>query len=534
MVSLYWFILFPVIVGIAGLLLSDKISNILSLLGQTLTFVYAIMLFFTVHQDGQVFQIIGNWPQSIGIGLKADTTSIVFVLLTSFLFLILILFSMNSSYSDKLFNFLFLSVEGLISCVFLANDLFTIFVSLEVSTIIVSILIMYKKDKRSIYDGMMYLLINIFAMSFFLLGLGMLYKQTGFLDIGDITKQITLINNKKDLILPYAFMLTAVSLKSALMPLFSWLPKAHGTPGAPAVVSALLSGLFVKSGIYLFIRLQFMFSAAIDTQLLFLILGFTTAIVGIILCLQQTDIKLILAYSTVAQLGLIMIGLNFSSSQAFYGSLYHIINHAIFKVGLFLAAGLIIEEYQTRDINKIKGLLKRMPATGIAIILFSLAISGAPFFNASISKYFIASGAQSDFTKYGLEIINFGTIFIFVQFSRILIGKTEPAAMTKQKPIKVLLLLVLALFCLLGGIWGVDLMNFLWGQNFQITISSYLEKTFYFTISVSLSFLILIFIRPKVQIRSLKKLKSLDVSFNTVCLSVLLYFSSLTAYLYFF
>ncbi|MGD9475899.1 MAG: hypothetical protein AB7V37_12955, partial [Eubacteriaceae bacterium] len=127
MVSLYWFILFPVIVGIAGLLLSDKISNILSLLGQTLTFVYAIMLFFTVHQDGQVFQIIGNWPQSIGIGLKADTTSIVFVLLTSFLFLILILFSMNSSYSDKLFNFLFLSVEGLISCVFLANDLFTIF-----------------------------------------------------------------------------------------------------------------------------------------------------------------------------------------------------------------------------------------------------------------------------------------------------------------------------------------------------------------------------------------------------------------------
>ncbi|MGE4509412.1 MAG: complex I subunit 5 family protein, partial [Eubacteriaceae bacterium] len=370
MVSLYWFILFPVIVGIAGLLLSDKISNILSLLGQTLTFVYAIMLFFTVHQDGQVFQIIGNWPQSIGIGLKADTTSIVFVLLTSFLFLILILFSMNSSYSDKLFNFLFLSVEGLISFVFLANDLFTIFVSLEVSTIIVSILIMYKKDKRSIYDGMMYLLINIFAMSFFLLGLGMLYKQTGFLDIGDITKQITLINNKKDLILPYAFMLTAVSLKSALMPLFSWLPKAHGTPGAPAVVSALLSGLFVKSGIYLFIRLQFMFSAAIDTQLLFLILGFTTAIVGIILCLQQTDIKLILAYSTVAQLGLIMIGLNFSSSQAFYGSLYHIINHAIFKVGLFLAAGLIIEEYQTRDINKIKGLLKRMPATGIAIILF--------------------------------------------------------------------------------------------------------------------------------------------------------------------
>jgi multicomponent Na+:H+ antiporter subunit D len=236
----------------------------------------------------------------------------------------------------------------------------------------------------------------------------------------------------------------------------------------------------------------------------------------------------------VAQLGLIIIGLNSSSSQAFYGGLYHIINHAIFKVGLFLAAGLIIEEYQTRDINKIKGLLKRMPATGIAIILFSLAISGAPFFNASISKYFIASGAQSDFTKYGLEIINFGTIFIFVQFSRILIGKTEPAVMSKQKPIKVLLLLVLALFCLLGGIWGVDLMNLLWGQNFQITISSYLEKTVYFTISVSLSFLILIFIRPKVQIRSLKKLKSLDVSFNTVCLSVLLYFSSLTAYLYFF
>ncbi|WKY49217.1 proton-conducting transporter membrane subunit [Eubacteriaceae bacterium ES3] len=470
----------------------------------------------------------------IGIGLQADNLSSLFVLVTGLLFLVFILFSLKSSYSDKLFNFLILSVEGLINCVFLASDLFTIFISLEVSTIIVSILIMYKKDKRAIYDGMMYLLINICAMSFFLFGLGMLYKQTGYLDLGACKTQILSIDRADIFILPYAFMLTAISLKSALMPLFSWLPKAHGTPGAPAVVSALLSGLFVKSGIYLFIRLQILFNPVIQPENLFLVLGFATAMLGIIFTLKQTDIKLILAYSTVAQIGLIMIGLNFSSEQAFYGSVLHIINHAIFKAGLFLASGLIIEEYKTRDIRKISGVLSRMPGTGTALILLILGISGAPFFNGSISKYFISTGAVSPITKYGLDIINFGTIFIFVLFSKILLGKPTYTMPTKQNSLKNSLVLFLGIICLAGGIWGLDLINFLFHQNYIISVKSYTIKSITFIFSVLAGIILLNVIKPRLNSTTWDFIKKFefDLSFNAVCLSIFLYFSALLLYLF--
>jgi multicomponent Na+:H+ antiporter subunit D len=123
----------------------------------------------------------------------------------------------------------------------------------------------------------------------------------------------------KPLYLPYALILTAVCLKAALMPLFSWLPKAHGTPSAPSVVSAVLSGLYVKNGIYLFIRCQSAFQP-IDVSTFFLVAGAVTAIAGAVFAIAQSDIKLILSYHTVSQIGLIMVALNMGSETAAVGA----------------------------------------------------------------------------------------------------------------------------------------------------------------------------------------------------------------------
>src|SRR5699024_12776643 len=111
-------------------------------------------------------------------------------------------------------------------------------------------------------------------------------------------------------IIPFAMMMVTVSLKTAVIPLFSWLPKAHGTPSAPPVVSALLSGLYIKTGVYLFIRFVNMYSPVIDMKEFFFVIGLLTSIVGFVMSLGQHDIKLILAYRTVSQIGLIMIGLH--------------------------------------------------------------------------------------------------------------------------------------------------------------------------------------------------------------------------------
>lgn len=323
MISLHWLILSPLIIGTTVKLMPIKAAKKIMVLFQTALLAAVTMIFVEVRQNGPLLENIGSWPDTIGITLRADLLATAMVFLSCFLFLAMVIFVHNKNYADHLFFFLFLGLESLIIGIFLSNDVFNIFVLIEAATLIITILIMYKQASVSVYDGMMYFLINVVAMSFFLMGLGMLYKKIGVLDFYALEAALSQVNNPASLILPYAFMITAISLKAALMPLFSWLPKAHGTPSAPSVVSAILSGLYVKTGIYVFLRLQTTFAPLIDTSELFVILGFITAVVGFMLALAQTDIKLLLAYSTVSQIGVIMIGISLNNPAAYWGGLYH-------------------------------------------------------------------------------------------------------------------------------------------------------------------------------------------------------------------
>jgi len=258
------------------------------------------------------------------------------------------------------------------------------------------------------------------AIQFYLLGMGYLYKLTGTLDMDIAAKAVSQLD-PSSLLLPYALIMTTISMKCALSPLFGWLPKAHGAPGAPSAVSAILSGLHIKSGIYLFIRFRHVFSAVHPDEF-FLVIGIITGIAGFILSLSQSDIKLILAYSTISQIGIIMTGLSLNNSYSYIGAVYHIVNHALFKSALFLSAGLISHTYHTREIDNVRGVFRRTPILGAATILAILGITGAPFFNGSVSKYFIASGAGRLVSGL-LMFNNLGTITIFIKYSATLFGR---------------------------------------------------------------------------------------------------------------
>jgi len=306
---LFWFVLLPVLIGSINYFVTHKWSKYFILVLQVMLLAFAIHNFAIVKTNGPISIILGNYAKGIGIQLYCDNIAAVLVVFNILIFTCMGIFSISKKYMTSLFTLLFLLLQGLLNGIFLSNDLFNLYVLIELSTIVVSILIMFKKDRLSIYDGMVYLLINIAAMSFFLIGIGYIYKIFGILDISLIKEKMSLISNPRALILPYSFLMTAICLKSAIFPLFSWLPKAHGTPSAPSIVSAILSGLYIKGGLYLFIRIQDMFSPQLSTQPLFLFLGFITGIIGFILALSQTDIKRILAYSTVSQIGLIVFGI---------------------------------------------------------------------------------------------------------------------------------------------------------------------------------------------------------------------------------
>ncbi len=528
---LVYFVIVPIFAGVILYLLPKKILVPFISLVQASLFYFVIKLYGEIVRNGDLHYVIGapSDTPTLGIVLKGNSLNVVFLTLTIFLFTCAIVYTMREEFFGKKFSMLFLILEGLLSGIFLTDDLFNIFVLLEVATIVVAILIMFKRDSRSVYDGMIYLLSQVVCMVFYLFGIGYLYKIFGVLSIDAISKTIHNVEVEQ-LILPYAFIMTAVCLKSAIFPLFSWLPRAHGTPSAPSAVSAILSGLYVKNGIYLFFIFSNLFYPVIDYTLFFTVVSAITAIAGFSLSLIQTDIKLVLAFSTVSQMGLIALGLSIPSETSMIGSMYHIINHAVFKSLLFLSAGMIIKKYDTRNINNMRGVLKTMPITGTCTLIASLAITGAPFMNGSISKYFIQYGAKGSFLEYLIIFINFGTILVFVKYTWMLWGKKENLPHTKQVGRKKIVLILLSLVCILGGVYGVQNVNYFMNSNLSINPVDYIEKCIIYSVSVFVAVLLY-----KYFISNNKKIYKYNVfslNFQQIIMAMIVLFISIVSVTY--
>lgn len=542
MISLYFYVLFPIAVSVILYIFYNKTARILAFVLQAFFVLVSFANLVYVRNNGQIIEIPGGYSRISGIVLKSDSVSATMVFLCSLLFAVFHLYNFTSTYSSRLFVMLFFIMQGLVNGVFLSDDIFNIYVMVEASTIVISILIMFKKDSRSMYDGMIYLLANIVAMTFFLFGAGLLYKSFGVLNITYIKQNIANLDDTKTLLMPYAFLMTAAGLKSAILPLFSWLPKAHGTPGAPPVVSALLSGLYVKTGLFIFIRLQEMFSPVIDLKSFFIAAGILTGLAGSFLAICQTDIKLILAYSTISQLGLILTGLNSQSPISYWGSIFHVINHSFFKSSLFLSTGIIIEKYGTRDMRKIRGVSRTMPDIAFASIMAMLGVSGAPLFNGSISKYLIHKGFAGAIAEYGILIINFATVLYCIRLLSIFFDidnisfagnsdckheNQEHITQTKQcfqqiDKYKSTAVMLMAAVCFLGGLTGFYIVDLLFNLKVYIDVWWYLSKVAVYFATLLIGFFVYLkFIRRS---NFINRVRQFDVGFNGICFSIVVFF----------
>jgi multicomponent Na+:H+ antiporter subunit D len=520
MIALY-VILLPVIGGIFSYLVG-KGSKVSFFLIQITLLVLSVLLFRDVNDGTIVHYVIGGHVKGVGIELLVDNFSSIFILLTVVLFSVIFVYDHHEDYANRMFLFLLLVLEGVIIGIFASNDIFTIFVLIEVSTIIVSILIMFKKDSRSIYDGMLYLLINIVGMCFFSIGIGYLYKIYGTLNI-TVLKELMLSSGTVNLKLPFAFIITGVGLKSAIMPLFSWLPKAHGTPSAPPSVSAILSGIYIKCGVYLFLMFLTIFKIQINLQLFFEVTGFLTAVIGFVFALSQKDIKLILAYHTVSQVGLIVFGYSFGTTYALAGSIYHITVHALFKSSLFLSAGIIAEKYKTRNISEIRGLFSSMPFVSVMIVIAMLSITGAPFFSGSISKALISKDINTSFREVMFIIINLGTILSFVKYSAMLFGSSDKKF--KVAPNQLIALAVLSISCIVMGVFGTQIVSYLFEINLKISFLDYLYKILIYIMNIGIGYVFYIYVYERIPLFTL--IRNTDVSFNNIVFFITLFFATL-------
>ena len=317
--------------------------------------------------------------------------------------------------------------------VVLSGDLFNIFVFLEISVISSYALVAFGVEKNELEASFKYQVLGGLASFLILFGIGFIYWKTKTLNIADIKEAFSNGYDKTYYLFVQILILSGFGLKAAIIPFHAWLPDAHSS--APSPISAMLSGVFIKAvGIYVIIRLFFnMFVVSEGMAILITTLGTLSMVIGVFLAIGQWDIKRLLAYHSISQMGYVVLSVGIGmilisrgskpevAALAITGGIFHLINHAAFKGLLFLNAGAIEYTTGTRNLKEMGGLARSMPVTSATSFIASMSISGVPPFNGFFSKLIIIIAAVM--AKFYLlaalaVIVSIITLASFLKFQR--------------------------------------------------------------------------------------------------------------------
>lgn len=404
---------------------------------------------------------IGSWPVPLGISFVADGLSVLMLVAVNLVCCLVLIYSLSYmvKYTDKWnYQALFMLMIAGLNGVILSADIFNLYVFLEVASLSGYVLVGFSTEAEALEASFRYTIMGALASVFILLGIAILYSFTSTLNMADIS--LALIARPAGALLGFVsvLFLTGFGLKAAIVPFHAWLPDAHSS--APSPVSAVLSGVVIKTlGVYALVRIFFNV-LGISGNLLYclMVLGLISMVVGAFLAVAQNDIKRMLAYSSISQIGYIIFALGIGSPLAILGGLFHLFNHAFFKSLLFLNAGAIEHVTCTRDLSKLKGLNKNLPVTGATALIGSMSISGVPPFAGFWSKLIIIIAAvESGHPVFALiaVIISIVTLVYYLKFlSGVFFGKIESTfSRIKEVPLTMKIPMVtLAVICALGGI----------------------------------------------------------------------------------
>jgi proton-translocating NADH-quinone oxidoreductase chain N len=274
----------------------------------------------------------------------------------------------------------------------LAGDFFTLFVFWEMMAISSYVLVAFLKHRWApIEAGFKYLIMSAAAGAFLLLSMSLLYGMAGTLNFAYLSASLREASPTPWLLLLLSTLLIGFGVKSAIVPLHTWLPDAH--PEAPSPISALLSGVVIETGLYAMTRVFYLIFDPALFGVVVAALSLLTMTIANILALLQDDIKRMLAYSSIAQIGYMLIGVSTGTAYGVMGTFLHVFNHSLMKGLAFLATGNIVHETGTRDIKRLVGVGKRMPYTAFALFVALLGLGGIPSTSGFISKFILFSSA---------------------------------------------------------------------------------------------------------------------------------------------
>ncbi|MEE8393210.1 MAG: monovalent cation/H+ antiporter subunit D family protein [Rhodospirillales bacterium] len=371
------------------------------------TLAIALKLLFLVLDGGPIIYEIGDWAAPWGIEYRVDMASAFVLVIVSAIGSVVILFARTSVAaevsSDRVYLFYtmyLLCLTGLLG-IAITGDVFNLFVFLEISSLSSYVLISLGRDRRALTAAYRYLIMGTIGATFYVIGVGMMYMMTGTLNIADLSTLIPAVADSRTIMAALAFLTVGICLKLALFPLHLWLPNAYAY--APSVVSAFLAATATKVAVYMLIRIMFTVFGGIQVVEttpvgpILMTLAIAAMFVGSATAIYQNNIKRMLAYSSIAQIGYMILGISLATVTGLTGGIIHLFNHAITKSALFMVMGCVFLRLGSVAIQDIEGLGRRMPVTMAAFVVAGLSLIGVPLTVGFISKwYLIMAALESD------------------------------------------------------------------------------------------------------------------------------------------
>jgi multicomponent Na+:H+ antiporter subunit D len=366
----------------------------------------AIMLVQRVATEGTQSYDIGAWATPWGIEYRIDMAGALMILIITTIGAVVMPYAWRSiqhelhkKHTGLFYTCYLLCLTGLLGVV-VTGDTFNLFVFLEISSLSSYVLISLGSSRRALTAAYQYLVMGTIGATFILIGIGLLYMMTGTLNMQDISQRLPEVADTRTIRVAFAFVTVGVSIKLALFPLHIWLPNAYTF--APSVVTAFIAATATKVGVYVLLRFFFtVFGIHFSFNNMhvggpLMLLAVAAILVASLVAIFQNNVKRMLAYSSVAQIGYIILGISLATSDGVTAGMIHLFNHALIKCALFLALGCIFLRLGSVELKDMHGLARQMPWTMAAFVAGGLSLIGLPLTAGFISKWYLVSAVLVD------------------------------------------------------------------------------------------------------------------------------------------
>ncbi len=384
-------ILLPLLFGILSLFAWQSVrwQKTLSLLGATAQLGAALWLLVTVQQNGIQHLQVGSWPAPFGIVMAVDLFSAIMVTVAAVVALVIAAYSQAAIDPPRvqfgyypLFFFLLMGVNG----AFITGDLFNLYVWFEVMLMSSFVMLALGGERPQIEGAIKYVILNLLSSTIFLSAVGLLYNLGGTLNMADLALRLPRLEVGSQVTLIAMLFLVAFGIKSAIFPLFFWLPASYHTP--PVTITALFSGLLTKVGVYALFRvftLLFVQDTAYTHTIILVIAGFTM-VTGVFGAAAQMDLRRLLSFHIISQIGYLLMSLGLFSQPALAAGIYFMVHVILAKTSLFLVAGIVEKMDGSFNLKELGGIYSTRFGVALLFLLPGLSLAGLPPLSGFFAK----------------------------------------------------------------------------------------------------------------------------------------------------